>query len=233
MLVMSKTCAIIVAAGKGKRMGSPINKQYLNIKGKPLLFYSLTAFSKCNLIDEIIVVTNENEIDYCKTEIIEKYKINKISQIVKGGQERQYSVLNGLLAAKGCDIVLIHDGARPFINYGIIGEGIKFAMLYGASACGVIPKDTIKIKNHDGFSIDTPDRNFLVNVQTPQCFKYDLILACHKKLLDEGVYVTDDTMVVERYGNKVFLYEGSYNNIKITTPEDLIIGEKIIDNYTY
>ena len=124
-------------------------------------------------------------------------------------------------------------GLDLFVNYGIIDEGIKFAKLYGACACGVMPKDTIKIKNYDGFSIDTPDRNFLVNVQTPQCFKYDLILGCHKKLLEEGVYVTDDTMVVERYGNKVFLYEGSYNNIKITTPEDLIIGEKIIDNYTY
>jgi len=230
---MSKTCAIIVAAGKGKRMGSPINKQYLNIKGKPLLFYTLKAFSKCNLVDEIIVVINENEINYCKTEIIEKYKINKISQIVKGGLERQHSVLNGLLAAKGCDIVLIHDGARPFVNYSIIDEGIKFAKIYGACACGVIPKDTIKIKNHDGFSIDTPDRNFLVKVQTPQCFKYNLILECHKRLLEEGVYVTDDTMVVERYGNKVFLYEGSYNNIKVTTPDDLIIGEKIINNYTY
>ena len=114
MAVMSKTCAIIVAAGKGKRMGRPINKQYLNIKGKPLLYYTLTAFSKCNLIDEIILVTGENEIDYCKTEIIEKYKISKVSQMVKGGLERQHSVLNGLLATKGCDIVLIHDGARPF-----------------------------------------------------------------------------------------------------------------------
>lgn len=230
---MSKACAIIMAAGKGKRMGSTINKQYLNIKGKPLLFYTLMAFSKCDLIDDIILVTGENEMNYCKREIIEKYGINKVSQIVKGGKERQHSVLSGLLAAKDCDIVLIHDGARPFVSYGIIEEGIKFAKLYGATACGVMPKDTIKIKNHDGFVVDTLDRNFLVNVQTPQCFKYDLILDCHKRLLEEGAYVTDDTMVVERYGNKVFLYEGSYNNIKITTPEDLIIGEKIIEGYTY
>jgi len=233
MNVMSKTCAIIMAAGKGKRMGSTINKQYLNIKGKPLLFYTLMAFSKCDLIDDIVLVTGENEMNYCKREIIEKYGINKVSQIVKGGKERQHSVLSGLLATKDCDIVLIHDGARPFVSYGIIEEGIKFAKLYGATACGVMPKDTIKIKNHDGFVVDTLDRNFLVNVQTPQCFKYDLILNCHKRLLEEGAYVTDDTMVVERYGNKVFLYEGSYNNIKITTPEDLIIGEKIIEGYTY
>ena len=229
---MSKTCVIILAAGKGKRMGSPINKQYLSLKGKPLLFYTLMAFSRCNLIDDIVIVTGENEIDYCKTEIVEKYEINKVSQIVKGGQERQHSVLNGLLAAKGCDIVLIHDGARPFIDYSIIEDGIKFAKLYGACTCGVTPKDTIKIKNHDGFLVETLDRKFLVNIQTPQCFKYDLILNCHKKLLEEGSCVTDDTMVVEKYGNKVFLYEGSYNNIKITTPEDLIIGEKIIDSYT-
>jgi 2-C-methyl-D-erythritol 4-phosphate cytidylyltransferase len=233
MGVMNKTCVIIVAAGKGKRMGSTINKQYLNIKGKPLLFYTLMAFSKCNLIDDIVLVTGENEVDYCKTEIIQKYGISKVSQIVKGGMERQHSVLNGLLAAKGSDIVLIHDGARPFVDHGIIEEGIKFARLYGACTCGVTPKDTIKIKDHDGFILDTLDRNILVNVQTPQCFKYDLILDCHKRLLEEGECVTDDTMVVERYGNKVFLYEGSYNNIKITTPEDLIIGEKIIDSYTY
>lgn len=228
-----KTCVIIVAAGKGKRMGSTISKQYLNIKGKPLLFYTLMTFSKCNLIDDIILVTGENEIDYCKTEIVEKYGISKVSQIVKGGDQRQNSVLNGLLAVKGSDIVLIHDGARPFVDYVIIKEGIKFAKLYGACACGVTPKDTIKEKNYEGFVVDTLDRSFLVNVQTPQCFKYDLILDCHKRLLEEGKYVTDDTMVVERYGHKVFLYEGSYNNIKITTPEDLIIGEKIIDSYTY
>jgi len=233
MNVMSKTCAIILAAGKGKRMGSTINKQYLNIKGKPLLVYTLMAFCKCDLIDEIVIVTREDEMDYCKREIVEKYGIIKVSQIVKGGLERQHSVLNGLLAAKGFDIVLIHDGARPFVNYDIIKEGIKYAKLYGASACGITPKDTIKIKDNEGFVVETLDRNFLVSVQTPQCFKYNLILNCHKRLIEEGGSVTDDTMVVEKYGNKVFLYEGSYNNIKITTPEDLIIGEKIIDKYTY
>jgi 2-C-methyl-D-erythritol 4-phosphate cytidylyltransferase len=232
MSVMSKTCAIILAAGKGKRMGSAINKQYLNIKGKPLLVYTLMAFS-CDLIDEIVIVTSEHEMDYCRREIVEKYGINKVSQIVKGGPERQHSVLNGLLAAKGFDIVLIHDGARPFVDYSIIEDGIKYANLYGASACGVIPKDTIKIKDDQGFVVKTLDRNSLVSIQTPQCFKYNLILDCHKRLIEEGASVTDDTMVVERYGNKVFLYEGSYSNIKITTPEDLIIGEKIIDGYTY
>jgi len=226
---MGRTCAIIVAAGKGKRMGSDINKQYLNIKGKPILYYTLNAFSKNKLIDEIIIVTSENEMQYCKEEVVEKYGIDKVVKIVAGGLERQDSVYNGLLAADGVDTVLIHDGARPFVDNDIIKNGIKNVLLYGACACGVSPKDTIKIKDQEGFSLETPDRSNLFSVQTPQCFNYDLIIHCHKKLKEEGATVTDDTMVVERYGHRVFLYEGSYNNIKITTPEDLIIGEKILE----
>jgi len=225
---MGRTCAIILAAGKGKRMGASINKQYLNMKDKPVLYYTLDAFSKCKLIDEIIIVSSEKEIDYCRAEVVEKYGIEKISKIVVGGSERQHSVYNGLMAVKDVDIVLIHDGARPFVDNIIIENGIKYASEFGASACGVSPKDTIKVRDDEGFSVETPDRNMLFSVQTPQCFKYDLILHCHKKLQQEGMSVTDDTMVVERYGHRVYLYEGSYNNIKITTPEDLVVGEKIL-----
>jgi len=227
---MGRTCAIIVAAGRGKRMGASINKQYLNIKGKPVLYYTLNAFSKCKLIDEIIIVTSEQEIDFCLTEVVEKHGIEKVSKIVAGGAERQHSVFKGLAAAESADIVLIHDGARPFVDNTIIENGIKYAASFGASACGVCPKDTIKIRDNEGFSVETPDRNKLFSVQTPQCFNYDLIFHCHKKLQQEGISVTDDTMVVERYGHRVYLYEGSYNNIKITTPEDLVIGEKILYN---
>lgn len=227
---MGRICAIIVAAGRGKRMGASINKQYLNIKDKPVLYYTLNAFSKCRFIDEIIIVTSEQEIDFCRDEVVERYGIEKVSKIVAGGSERQHSVYNGLIAAGGTDIVLIHDGARPFVDNTIIENGIKYAQDFGASACGVSPKDTIKIRNEEGFSVETPDRKSLFSVQTPQCFNYDLILYCHNKLQQEGISVTDDTMVVERYGHRVYLYEGSYNNIKITTPEDLVIGEKILDN---
>ena len=126
------------------------------------------------------------------------------------------------------DIVLIHDGARPFISERIIEEGIKYANIYGAAAPGVTPKDTIKVKSKDNVSVDTPDRNTLVAVQTPQCFKYDEIYQCHRKVKEENAIVTDDTSVVERYGHKVYLYEGDYTNIKITTPEDLILADRLI-----
>jgi 2-C-methyl-D-erythritol 4-phosphate cytidylyltransferase len=227
---MNRVCAIIVAAGKGKRMGADINKQFLKLKGKPILYYSLKAFESCKLVDSIILVTAKEEISYCKSEIIDEYKFKKILAVVEGGAERQNSVYNGLIAAKGFDIVLIHDGARPFVDKDIIEKGINYTIKHGASACGVTPKDTIKVKDEKGFSVNTLDRNSLFIVQTPQCFEYDLILNCHEKVIKDKIKVTDDTSIVESFGHKVLLYEGSYNNIKITTPEDLIIGENILDN---
>lgn len=225
-----KNIAIILAAGKGKRMKADKNKQFLQIKGKPILYHTLNAFSFCNEIDEIVLVAAKEEIDYCKKEIVKKYNFNKVKYIVEGGKERQDSVLNGLLAIENsdCDIVLIHDGARPFVNNNIIENCISYSKKYGATACGVNVKDTIKIKDKNNFSIDTPNRESLFAVQTPQGFKYNLILDCHKKIKELKLIVTDDTMVVEKFNNKVFLYEGSYNNIKITTPEDLILGENLI-----
>jgi 2-C-methyl-D-erythritol 4-phosphate cytidylyltransferase len=225
---MSKVCAIVLAAGKGTRMGGSVKKQFLNLNDKPILYYALKAFSDDVYIDEIVLVTAEEERDYCRKDIVEKYGFNKVSDIVSGGSERQQSVLNGLNSIKDCDVVLIHDGARPFVTDEIINSGIKFARLYGSCACGVMPKDTIKVKNQDQFSKETLERSSLVAVQTPQCFKYDIIYSCHSKLSCENISVTDDTMVVERYGYKVYLYEGNYNNIKITTPEDLILAERIL-----
>lgn len=228
---MRKNYAIIVAAGRGKRMGTSVNKQFLNINKKPILYYSLNTFSKCDLIDGIIIVCAENEIEYCREEIVEKYKIDKVINIVAGGEERQHSVYNGLKAIEKCEIVLVHDGARPFITPQIIEDGIMYANIHGACACGVMPKDTIKVKDQMGFSSSAPDRNSLFVVQTPQCFKYDLIFQCHEKLSLTNTKVTDDTMVVEYYGNKVYLYDGSYNNIKITTLDDLYISEKIAEKF--
>jgi len=225
---MSRNCAIILAAGKGRRMGQSINKQYLHIEGYPILYYTLRAFSQSNCIDEIIIVAAESEVEYCREEIVEKYNFIKVKDVVIGGKERQHSVLNGLKALRNCDIVLIHDGARPFINESIIENAVIYADLYGATACGVMPKDTIKMKDSRGFSIKAPSREMFFCVQTPQAFKYELILDCHKRINNDGIMVTDDTMVVERYGNRVYLYEGSYNNIKVTTPEDLEIGKQIL-----
>ena len=219
--------AIVLAGGRGKRMNYHKSKQFIEIKGKPVLAYTLEKFIDNKSIDEVILVLPEDEVDYCQKEVLQKYCL-KVDRIVFGGKERQDSVFNALEAMEKADIVLIHDGARPFISERIIDEGIKYAKAYGASAPGVIPKDTIKIKNNDNLSIDTPDRNTLVAVQTPQCFKYDEIYQCHKKVKKENIAVTDDTSVVEMYGHKVYLYEGDYINIKITTPEDLILAERLI-----
>lgn len=219
--------AIVLAGGRGKRMNYHKSKQFIEIKGKPVLVYTLEKFIYNKSIDEVILVLPEDEVDYCKKEVLQKYSL-KVDRIVIGGKERQDSVFNALEAMEKANIVLIHDGARPFINEKIIEEGIKYANIYGAAAPGVTPKDTIKVKNEDNISVDTPDRNMLVAVQTPQCFKYDEIYQCHRKIKEENAIVTDDTSVVERYGHKVYLYEGDYTNIKITTPEDLILAERLI-----
>ena len=142
-------------------MNANKNKQFLEVKEKPILYYTLNAFSNCKSVDEIILVAAKEEIKYCREEIVEKYKFNKVTSIVQGGKERQNSVLNGLLAIKKCDIVMIHDGARPFVDSDIINNGIIYAEKYGAAACGVKPKDTIKIKDESGFSIGTPRREKL------------------------------------------------------------------------
>lgn len=219
--------AIILAGGRGKRMGCDVSKQYINIGEKPILYYTLKKFIECEAIDNITLVLPQDEIEYCTNEILEKYSLN-IDNIVSGGKERQDSVLNALESIDDTDIVLIHDGARPFVSNRIIEEGIKFAKEYGAAAPGVTPKDTIKVKSKEGFSIETPARESLVAIQTPQTFHFQTILDCHKKIKRDSVVVTDDTMVVELYGNKVYLYEGDYTNIKVTTPEDLILAESLV-----
>lgn len=225
---MGKVSALILAAGKGERMGAGINKQFLKINGKPLLYYAIKTFSDCDDINEIILVCSRDEINYCKAEIVDRYSFGKVSRLTAGGFKRQDSVYNGLKAAADCDIVLIHDGARPFVNMKIIKEGIIYARKYGACACGVVPKDTIKVRSESGFSEGTLKRDALFSVQTPQCFKKEIIDECYEKLKIDPFEATDDTSVAEHFGYKVFLYNGSYENIKITTPEDLFVAESIL-----
>jgi len=166
MRYMSKVAAVIVAGGKGKRMASAISKQFIQIKDKPMLFYTLSKFLKNKNIDEVVLVLPEDEIDYCKINIIDKYNLN-VWKVISGGKERRDSVYNGLRALeRDTDIVLIHDGARPLVSDCIINDGIRYAELYGAAACGVTPKDTVKVVDKDGFSCETPDRSTLVAVQT-------------------------------------------------------------------
>ncbi|WP_069651019.1 2-C-methyl-D-erythritol 4-phosphate cytidylyltransferase [Caloranaerobacter ferrireducens] len=231
MSYLGKYISVIVpAAGMGKRMNSKINKQFIKIKDVPVLARTLIQFNNCDYIDEIIVVTRYDEIDFCKKEVIEKYELYKVKNVIQGGRERQDSVYNGLKGVnKKSDIVLIHDGARPFIKREIIEENIKFALEYGACVTGVPVKDTIKKVDLNGEVVDTPNRKELWAIQTPQTFRYDLILKAYEKAQSDTFLGTDDSMLVERIGHKVKIVMGDYSNIKITTPEDLIIAEAIVN----
>ncbi|RKD33766.1 2-C-methyl-D-erythritol 4-phosphate cytidylyltransferase [Thermohalobacter berrensis] len=222
---------VIPAAGLGKRMKSKINKQFIKIKNKPILAYTIEKFEECKYVDEIVVVTRKEEMEFCKVEVIEKYGFKKVKGIVEGGKERQDSVYNGLLAvSENCDIVLIHDGARPFVSIKNIVDGIKGVLEYKACVIGVPVKDTIKKVNDQLDVVDTPKRSELWAVQTPQCFDYNLILKAYRRLENEQIHVTDDSNLVELLGHKVKMIKGSYDNIKVTTPEDLKIGEVILES---
>lgn len=220
---------IVAAAGMSNRMGSKINKQFISINNKPILAYTLEKFENCRYIDEIVVVAKEEEIDYCRKEIVRRYNFNKVSKIVRGGKERQDSVYNGILALnEKTDIVLSHDGARPFVKLESIIEGIKGATEYGACVIGVPVKDTIK-SIRDSQTIDkTPKRDMLWAAQTPQCFKKDILIEGYIKAMESGFVGTDDSSFVERLGVDVKMIMGSYENIKITTPEDLVLAEAFL-----
>lgn len=223
---MKTYTAIVLAAGSGKRMNAKVQKQYLEVAGKPILYYTLKAFEESG-VTEIVLVTGAGQEEYCRREIIEKYSFQKIKKIVAGGKERYHSVYEGLLAAKGADYVLIHDGARPMVDGAVIQRSMEAAEKYQACAAGVPAKDTIKIVNEEQIAKETPDRSRVWQVQTPQAFSYPLILEAYGKLMEtEGIAVTDDAMVVERMTSvPVKMIEGSYRNIKITTPDDLLIAE--------
>ena len=218
--------AVVLAAGKGKRMHSAVQKQFLMLGGKPVIFYSLEQFEQCPFINEIVLVTGEEEIDYCRKEIVEKFDFQKVKKIVAGGAERFLSVYNGLKACT-CDFVYIHDGARPFVDQAILERTREDVKRYGACVAGLPVKDTIKISDGDGYADVTPPRSRVWMVQTPQVFAYSCIKDAYDKLIADGrIDVTDDAMVLEcMTGQKTKLTLGSYENIKITTPEDLEIAE--------
>ena len=227
-----KTTAIVLAAGQGKRMHSKIQKQFLEIQGHPVLYYSLKCFQESPLIHDIIIVTGEDMISYCKREIVERYQLTKVSAVIAGGKERYDSVYKGLLACEECKYVFIHDGARPFLDEEIIKRNIQAVREYQACVAGMPSKDTVKIVDENDFAVNTPERRFVWCIQTPQVFETALIRHAYFKLMENEeneTGITDDAMVVERMENcAVKLVEGSYENIKITTPEDLILAESLI-----
>ena len=225
-----KNTAIVLAAGQGKRMHSKIQKQFLKIQGYPVLYYSLRCFQESPLIQDIILVTGEDALSYCKEEIVKKYGFTKVSNVIAGGKERYDSVYAGLCACKDCRYVLIHDGARPFITEEIIERGLEKVKETGACVVGMPSKDTIKLSDAEGYVKETPDRKCVWTIQTPQIFSYALIRQAHDSIRKKDMSkITDDAMVIEHEtGVKVALAEGSYQNIKITTPEDLYIAEAFL-----
>lgn len=232
---MDKITAIVLAGGRGKRMNSDIPKQYLPVNGRPLLYYTLKAFQDSRVTDITLVTTDEDK-QFCQKEIVEKYNISKVSEYAIGGKERYHSVYNGIMASKGSKMVLIHDGARPFISKEIINGNIDALAEHPACVTGMPSKDTVKIVDDNGFVKSTPNRKSVWNVQTPQSFEYNLIKKAYAELINneqevinKGITITDDAMVVELMTNEtVKLIEGSYLNIKITTPEDMLTAQMIL-----
>jgi 2-C-methyl-D-erythritol 4-phosphate cytidylyltransferase len=223
----NKTAAIIVAAGKGERMGG-VDKIFAPLAGKPLLARTVETFENCPAVDRIVIVLSEYNIEAGKR-LMAEYGWKKVTDICIGGKERFESVSNGLKLLKDCGWVVIHDGARPLVTGQMIQKGLEEAKETGAAVAAVPVTDTIKISSDDNFIIDTPPREKLWAVQTPQVFRFDIIKAAHAA---EDKNVTDDAMLVEKLGYRVKLYTGSYDNIKITTPVDLSLAEILVKGGT-
>jgi len=229
-----KSFALIPAAGMGKRMGATINKQYLQLDGMPIVARTIAVFENSPLIDGIMLVIPEEEIPYCREHVVNAYCFTKIIAIVAGGKERQNSVMNGLKAleqhASANDVILIHDGVRPFITPQIIEESIKIAGTGEGALLAVPVKDTIK-RAFNGLVTDTPDRESLWQAQTPQSFQFSSIYQAHNKAQEDAFIGTDDASLLERLGGTVRILRGDYCNIKITTPEDLVLAEVFLKVY--
>lgn len=230
-----KNCtAIVLSAGQGKRMGASVQKQYIELQGKPIIYYTLSVFQKSDIIDDIILVVGKGQINYVQEEIVQKYHFTKVKTIVEGGHERYASVWQGLKAREydkyyeniQDGYVFIHDGARPFVDEEMLERAYDTVRKYKACVAGMPSKDTIKLINEEQFAVTTPERKYVWSVQTPQVFEKTLIFEAYARLMEEEcVHVTDDAMVVEQMMHlPVKLFEGSYENIKITTPEDLDIA---------
>ncbi|MEK5399552.1 2-C-methyl-D-erythritol 4-phosphate cytidylyltransferase [Paenibacillus nitricinens] len=214
---------VIVAAGRGTRMGTVESKQYLLLQGKPVIVHTLEVFQQHDLISEIVLVTGKEDIDRCR-EWIQLYKLDKVKAIVAGGSERQHSVHKGLLKLT-TQWVMVHDGVRPFVQPNEIEACYERAKQIGASVLAVPVKDTIKQVDNEGRVLSTPDRRSLWAIQTPQTFRLSELLDAYAAAERDGFLGTDDSSLAERAGIPVSVVEGSYRNIKITTPDDLDFAE--------
>ncbi len=226
---MSKVTALIPAAGIGKRMGKAVAKQFLPLGDMPLLAHTLLVFQRTSMIDEIIPILSREDVEGCLSDIIERFHITKVKTLVVGGKERQDSVANGLQKlGNDTAVVLVHDGVRPFVTAEIIKEAADCARKGECVAVGVPLKDTIKELNDKGFVRSTLERSRLWAIQTPQAFPARILKDAYADAAKNKVFGTDDASLVEHAGNKVRVIMGSYENIKITTPEDLLLAEEIL-----
>ncbi|MBM6997915.1 2-C-methyl-D-erythritol 4-phosphate cytidylyltransferase [Paenibacillus sp. DXFW5] len=219
------TGVIVVAAGRGTRMGTVESKQYLMLDGKPIFIHTLEVFHRHPSISQIVLVTGEQDVDRCRSWIAE-YGMAEQIQVIPGGAERQHSVRQGLLSLS-TPWVLVHDGVRPFVTREQITACCEAARTYGAAVLAVPVKDTIKLADEQGWVAATLDRRSLWAIQTPQAFRRADLLAAHERAAEDEFVGTDDAMLVERLSISVKLVEGAYDNIKITTPEDLGYAEFI------
>jgi 2-C-methyl-D-erythritol 4-phosphate cytidylyltransferase len=228
-----KTIAIIPAAGMGIRMGLGIPKQFLLIRNTPILALTLMVFQQSDDVDHIIVVVPKDEIRRCEEEIVKKYGLNKTYKVIAGGKRRQDSVRLGLYVAQQIandnDLILIHDGVRPFVKKELIANLVKEAKKNNAVVAGIPAKDTVKEVDKDGYVLNTLTRDKIWLIQTPQVFRFKDILYAHKRAHSEAWEgITDDAILLERLGISVKVIMGSEDNIKITTPSDLKLAEFIL-----
>jgi len=222
--------AIIPAAGIGARMGSNKPKQFIDLCGKPILAVTLSHFQQCNLVDKIVVVVSKDDVDYCRREIVDRYKLNKVFNVIVGGKRRQDSVRKGLEAVDDlCRWALIHDGVRPLVTTELIEKVIKAAKKFRAVITGLPVKETVKELDDQSMVLRSVDRSQLWLIQTPQIFRFEDINLAHQKAIKDGCEeATDDAFLIEKMGIPVKIIEGEENNIKVTTPGDLDIARFLL-----
>ncbi len=215
--------AVILAAGASRRMGG-LDKTFASLAGKPLVQHSLDIFLACSAVDRIALVCSQANLQSCK-KLLEGGGYSRKVSICEGGARRQDSVANGLAVLQGCQWVAVHDGARPCLRPETLEQGLRHALEHGSAVAAVPVTDTIKVADSEGRVVDTPPRQDLWAVQTPQIFRYDELVEAYERIEED---VTDDASLIERAGGTVSLYRGSYDNIKVTGPLDIEIAELIL-----
>ncbi|MCE2414953.1 2-C-methyl-D-erythritol 4-phosphate cytidylyltransferase [Candidatus Poribacteria bacterium] len=228
-----KVCALIPAAGKGTRMAHSVKKPYLKLAQKPILTHTIQQFEQNSAVDAIFVIVDRDDFRQCHDAVLHPYQFTKVQELVEGGETRQMSVYNGIRALSAdVDFVIVHDGVRPFVTDEIIFTCLTAADECGAAVAAVPVKDTIKVANQDNLIVETPVRDQLWAVQTPQVFRKSLLKEAHQAAQARQLTATDDASLVEQLGFPVKLVNGSYANLKITTPIDLQVAEVLLSDTT-